>query len=592
MRSAATFMISLCLLVACSDDKKARRLDEPGWVPPPPPPDTTTVTPGVRFVDVTEKSGVDFEHVSGAYGQKLLPETMGSGVGIFDWDNDGRLDLLFVQSRYWDGHIPDGRTQPTLRLYRNEGNWHFKDVTKKAGLDQFVCYGMGCAIADYDADGDNDLYITCLRENLLLRCENGRYEKVENGPSGGTWTDDKGVTHPSWSTGAAWFDADSDGDLDLIVVSYVRWTIETDVYATQTGDEKSYTRPQLYQGDYPRLYLQEKDGTFRDATKGSGFEKPGDPGKSMAVCLDDFDGDKRLDIFVANDSVQNYLFLATGPAKFRECAVEAAVAYDDRGQARAGMGIDSVDWRNDGRIAVLIGNFSEEPVSVYTFKQLTAGTPVFRDDAAGARVGRPTLLPLTFGLAMFDADLDGWCDLMLSNGHIEPTISKLKAELQYAQPPQLLRNVSGKRFADVSVDAGAPFLDTIVGRGLAYGDLDGDGDLDVVLTSNGAQEAYRRPLILRNDLQTANRSLRLRLRQDGKNRGAIGAIVRVTAGETTQRRVVRTGGTYLSQSELTLTFGLGAAKEAARIVVQWPDGTEQNFGPLAAGPHTLVRRNH
>jgi hypothetical protein len=580
-------MISLLVLAGCNGDEKKQGLTPSEGVFVPPAMIAVTVEPGVRFVDVTEQSGIDFKHVSGAYGDKLLPETMGSGVGIFDWDDDGRLDLLFVQSRYWEDHT-HGATQPTMRLYRNLGNWRFLDVTKRAGLDRFVCYGMGCAIADYDADGDQDVYITCLGENLLLRCDNGRYEKVQNGPGGGTWTDAKGVTHPSWSTGAAWFDADSDGDLDLVVVSYVQWTVETDVYATQTGDEKAYTRPQLYPGDYPRLYLQE-EGTFRDATKGSGFDKPGDPGKSMAVCLDDFDGDERLDVFVSNDTVQNYLFLATGPATFRECAVEAAVAYDDRGQARAGMGIDAVDWRNDGRIAVLIGNFSEEPVSVYTFKHLTAGTPVFKDDAAGARIGRPTLLPLSFGLAMFDADLDGWCDLMLANGHIEPTVSKIKKEIQYAQPPQLFRNVEGKRFADVSVDAGAPFLETIVGRGLAYGDLDGDGDLDVVLTSNGAQDAYRRPLILRNDVQTKNRSLRLRLHQDGKNRHAVGAIVRVTVGGTTQRRVVRTGGTYLSQSELTLTFGLGAADTADKIVVQWPDGTERDFGARDAGAHTLSR---
>jgi len=307
----------------------------------------------------------------------------------------------------------------------------------------------------------------------------------------------------------------------------------------------------------------------------------------MAVCLDDFDGDGRTDIFVSNDTVQNFLFLARGPARYEETAVAAAVGYDDNGRARAGMGIDAMDWRNDGRLSVAIGNFSEEPVSLHTIARATVGGAVLFEDAAkDARIGHMTLLPLTFGLAWADMDLDGWCDLLLANGHIEPTITRLKAELQYAQSPQLFRNVEGRRFADVSADAG--LSQRVVGRGLATGDLDGDGDLDIVLTANGGH-----PLVLRNDAKAGNRALRLRLRQPGtRNLDAVGAVVHVTAGGMKQRRVVRTGGSYLSQGDPALTFGLGKAERAEKVTVRWPDGTEQEFGPLAAqpAPHVLERR--
>ena len=566
-------LAALCLLAACGrvEETKAPESD---YQYRPRPVQRKPVESGVSYVDVTEAAGIDFRHVNGAFGEKYLPETMGSGVGLFDYDGDGDRDVLFVQSNHWKGE-----RNATMRLFRNEGDWRFRDVTADAGL-AVPCYGMGTTIADYDADGDPDVYVTCLGKNLLFRNEGGRFRRVANAPDGGSWKDGQGRAQPSWSTGAAWLDADGDGDLDLVVVSYVRWTIQTDIYAQLVEGVKAYTRPQLYPGDALHLYLQEGDHTFVDATEGSGLDLAKDAGKSLGLCVDDFNDDGLSDLFVGNDTVRNFLFLNRGGGKFEEQAVVAAVGYDDTGRARAAMGVDVADWRNDGRLSLAIGNFSEEPVSLFTVARKTRDSVLFEDSASRARIGHATLRPLTFGVAMIDTDLDGWCDLVLANGHIEPSISKLKKELQHAQTPQLLRNLSGKRFADVSSGAGAPFARRIVGRGLAAGDLDGDGDLDLVFTANNG-----RPMVLRCDPTTKHGMLRLELRQPGTgNTEALGAVVKVTAGGVTQRRMVRTGGSYLSQGERALTFGLGPRDHADRVVVRWPGGEVQEFGPLPARP--------
>jgi hypothetical protein len=539
------FALLLLLVAACGSE-------DPAGEPAP-------ATPfGAKFTDVTAQSGITFVHANGASPSKWLPETMGSGVLMLDHDGDGDTDLLFP-------------SRGVTRLFRNDGAWRFTDITGESGIDA-TGYAMGGAVADYDGDGDPDAYLTCLDGNLLYRNDGGRFARVGRAPSGGGWGDGKGE-FPSWSTGAAWLDADGDGDLDLVVVNYVRWAPHRDVHAEVVEGEKAYTRPQLYEGDGPRLYLQEADGSFRDATKGSGLDATPCLGKSLGLCLDDFDGDGRTDIFVANDTVQNFLFLGTGPARWREAAAERGAAYDDAGAARAAMGVDSADWRNDGGLAIAVGNFSDEPMSLFAAE---AGR--FRDEAGAAGLLEPTRVPLTFGVLFRDLDLDGRADLVLANGHIEPSIGKLRKELLHAQSPQIFRNTGGGRFREVP----AP-LRPVVGRGLAAGDLDGDGDLDLVLTANGGA-----PLVLRNDLANGNRCLRLRLRQPGtRNLDAIGATVVVRAGGLARRDVVRTGSSYLSGSEPVLTFGLGTAAEAL-VSITWPDGTRQEGIRLAAGPEQKV----
>lgn len=523
----------------------------------------------IRLSDVTAAAGIDFRHATGAFGEKWMPETMGSGVVFFDYDVDGWPDLFLVSSTGWPGRSEDRGA--TSRLYRNRGDGTFEDVTGRVGLDSPI-YGMGAASADYDGDGDPDLYVTAVGDNRLYRNDAGRFVDVtaETGTAGNP----PGATESAWSTAAVWLDVDRDGWLDLFTCNYVKWTPETDLFTTYDGENKGYATPQDYQGESCRLLRNEDGRRFTDATAAAGLENP--EGKSLGIVADDFNADGWLDIAVANDTYQNFLYLNNGDGTFHDAALEAGVAFDEFGRARAGMGIDAADVTNRGRLSIGIGNFSNEPVALYT----QIGESLFQDLAGAARITRATMLPLTFGLRFADLDLDRFSDLLLGNGHIEPDIQRVEADVTFAQPPILLQNDGRGQFADVSGLVGGGFAEPIVARGIATADIDRDGDLDVVVTTNGGPAK-----LFRNDVDAAAAGwVRVRLAGAGTNPDAIGATVSVWVGGTAQRFVVTTSSSYLSQSETNpVLAGLGGAAAADSLVVVWPGGGTTRHGRLEAG---------
>ena len=539
----------------------------------------------IRFTDVTAAAGIDFVHATGAFGEKWMPETMGSGVIVLDYDGDGWPDLFFINSTGWDGRAEDRGA--TSMLLRNLGDGTFDDVTREAGLDRPI-YGMGGSAADYDADGDTDLYVTAVGDNRLYRNDGGRFTDVtrETGTEGNA----PGAADPAWSTASAWFDADGDGWLDLLVCNYVDWTPETDLFFTRDGVNKSYATPEEYDGESCRLLRNEpapggsdtgptSARRFRDVTVESGFENP--EGKSLGIVIDDFTGDGLPDVAIANDTYQNFLYRNEGDGTFADVALDAGVAFDEFGRARAGMGVDVGDILNRGQLSIAIGNFSNEPVSLFT--QIQAG--LFQDLAGSARLTRSTLLPLTFGLRFADFDLDRYVDLVLGNGHIEPEIEAIQGDVTFAQAPQLFRNNGRGGFDDVGALVGGGFGEPIVARGVATFDYDRDGDLDLVISTNGGAAK-----LFRNDLEPGPGWVRLRLEGAAPNLGAVGATVRVFVGDVAQRFVVSTASSYLSQSEANpVLAGLGGGARADSVVVVWPGGARTVTGPVEAGAALTIR---
>ncbi len=539
----------------------------------------------IRFTDVTAAAGIDFVHATGAFGEKWMPETMGSGVIVLDYDGDDRPDLFFINSTGWDGRAEDRSARSML--LRNLGDGTFRDITREAGLDRPI-YGMGGAAADYDADGDTDLYVTAVGDNRLYRNDGGRFTDVtrETGTEGNA----PGAADPAWSTAAAWFDADGDSWLDLLVCNYVDWTPETDLFFTRDGVNKSYATPEEYDGESCRLLRNEPASggsdtgpisarRFRDVTAESGFENP--EGKSLGIVIDDFTGDGLPDVAIANDTYQNFLYRNEGDGTFVDVALDAGVAFDEFGRARAGMGVDVGDILNRGQLSIAIGNFSNEPVSLFT--QIQAG--LFQDLAGSARLTRSTLLPLTFGLRFADFDLDRYVDLVLGNGHIEPEIEAIQGDVTFAQAPQLFRNNGRGGFDDAGALVGGGFDEPIVARGVATLDYDRDGDLDLVISTNGGPAK-----LFRNDLEPGPGWVRLRLAGAAPNLGAVGATVRVFVGGEAQRFVVSTASSYLSQSEANpVLAGLGDAARADSVVVVWPGGARTVTGPVEAGAALTIR---
>jgi hypothetical protein len=517
--------------------------------------------PGFRLVDVTAASGLAFEHHNGGFGGKFLPETLGSGCAFLDYDGDGWQDILLVSGMDWPGHR---RQRSTLRLYRNNRNGTFADVTRSAGLDVEL-YGMGVAVGDFDNDGFPDVLITCVGQNRLFH-NTGKRTFVDVTRSSGLGG------RAAFSTSALWFDFDRDGLLDLFVCNYVKWSADHDVFCSVDGRQKSYCTPEAYHGETCWLFHNRGNGTFEDVTATSGIFDMSS--KSLGVTMLDDDQDGWPDLFVANDTQPNKLYRNQRNGTFRDVAVEAGLAFSTDGKARAGMGVDAGDVDGSGRSTLAITNFDNEMIGLYR----PVGRGLYQDVAMPSGIGAASRSTLGFGCAFVDIDLDGSLDLVVANGHIDETVRRIRGNVGYAQPPHLFLNQGNGVFRDRAAAAGGDFAKPKVGRGLAVGDFDRDGDLDVLMTTNNGP-AY----LFRNDQLVGNRSLRFRLIGTRSNRDAIGATVRIFHGSSSQSWLVKSGSSYLSQSELPVTFGVGKRDRIDRVVITWPSGRTEEFKNLATG---------
>lgn len=521
----------------------------------------------VTFADVTAKSGIRFRHNSGAFGKKYLPETLGSGGAFLDVDDDGWQDIFLVNSTNWPGR----KAKPSFSaLYRNNGDGTFTDITRAAGL-QVELYGLGVASADYDNDGLADLYITALGRNRLFRNLGGsRFADV---------TDRAGVGDPGFSTSASWVDYDRDGLLDLFVCNYVEWSIQKDLFCTLDGTTKSYCTPESYTGQSSTLYRNKGDGTFENVTRAAGLYDP--TSKALGVALIDYDHDAWVDLFIANDTQPNRLYHNNRNGTFTDVGMTAGVAFNEAGVARAGMGVDAADYDGSGRQSLIIGNFSNEMMALYT----NEGTGLFIDEAPTTTVGKASLLTLTFACFFFDYDLDGLVDIFAANGHVADDIGRVQPNVKYAQPPHLFRNLGSRRFDEVTGRVGAAFKRAMVARGAAYGDFDRDGDLDLLVTTNNGPAR-----LLRNDGGNHLNRLRISTIGTSSNRDGIGTKLQaLIGGKPGPWGMVKTGSSYCSQSELPLTLGLGAVSKISGLRVTWPNGRVENLPATDANQALTVQ---
>jgi hypothetical protein len=519
----------------------------------------------IHFVDATSASGISFHHHNGAFGKKYLPETMGSGVCVLDYDNDGFQDILFVNSMDWPGHV-SGKYYPAL--YHNNGNGTFTDRTREAGL-AVEMYGMGCAVGDYDNDGKEDIYITAVGSSHLFRnLGSGRFADV---------TTRAKLVGSGFPSGAVWFDYDNDGKLDLFVAHYVEWSIEKDQFCSLDTKNKSYCTPQVYKGETARLYHNRGDGTFEDVTKHAGLIDT--TSKSLGIALLDYDDDGWLDLLVTNDTQPNKLYRNNHNGTFTDVAVQAGVAYSDAGATRAGMGVDNGDYENSGHPGLVIGNFTNEGMALYR----TDGSGLYSSTSEATGVDRWSLQSLTFSTFFFDYDLDGLLDVFAANGHVADDISVTQPHLKYAEPALLFRNQGKGSFENMSTKLGPALERPIVGRGAAYGDFDNDGDLDLVITEGNGPAR-----LLHNDNGNQNDMLRVKLAGTTANRDGVGAKLTLQVDKNLRLlRMVKTGSGYFSQSELPVTFGLGKPDPSRkmRLTIEWPGGhkdTVENIAPNQA----------
>ena len=531
---------------------------KPASTPAAPP---FSAAPGsmFRFTDVTVKSGITWQRTTGGYGGKLFPEAEGGGGAFFDYDNDGYLDILLVNGDWWPGHALPG-TPPTLALYHNNHDGTFTDVTAQTGL-QISMQGMGVAVGDYDNDGYDDLLITGVGGNRLFHNEKGRHFTDVTAQSG--------VGGTGWSTGAAWLDYDRDGRLDLFVCHYCKWTLQSDVYCG--GEVKIYCTPEAYAGESCRLYHNEGGGRFTDVTRQAGLLS--DKGKALGVCVTDFNHDGKPDLIVANDSEPTNAYRNEGGGKFKDIGVESGLALGENGRPRNGMGIDAADYKNDGSLGVLIGNFSYQGVGLH--HEIENG--LFADVAQQSGLQQPTLPYVTFGVLFGDFDNDGWKDVVITNGHTDDMTERSLPTQHVLQPTQLFANRHDGTFGDVTAQAGPGLAQQLVGRGMAQGDFDNDGRMDLLLIPNTGS-----PHLLHNASPAVGHWLTLAFVGTKSNRDGYGARVRLTAGGVTQTDTVHSGSSYLSHSDRRLHFGLGSAAKADTLEVVWPSGQKDTYGPLDA----------
>ncbi len=536
----------------------------------PPPSTENAKKTAIQFTDVTQNAGLDqFVHETGAVGDRWFPEAMGAGCGFIDYNGDGWQDILLVGGGRWEPRADS--PVPALWLYRNDKNGAFSLVTEEAGLGGIEAYGFGVTCADYDNDGDEDFYFTVLGPDMLFRNDDGVFTEVgeKAGVDGGEL----------WSSSAMFFDADNDGWLDLYAGTYVDWSPATDLFCTLDGKTKSYCTPELYKGLPGRFYRNNGDGTFSDQTEQAGFLPS--PGKTLGMVAFDYNRDGWIDVAVANDTQRDLLFENNGDGTFAEKGAMSGLAYDENGRARAGMGIDAGVVDESGEETVFVGHFSKEMIGVFRY----AGNGFFAERAAVSKIGRPSLLTLTFGLFLFDVDLDGDLDLFAANGHVQEDIEVTQDGISYREPPHIFVNDGDGQFRDLGMEIGGVFAKNLVGRGAAYADYDNDGDLDILVTENGGPAH-----LWCNDSETGNNFLRISLRGEGGNRDALGARVVVKTGEQKMERMTRTGSSFLSNFEKTHTFGLGAASKADSVSIFWPDGHVQHLTDLPGGQTHLIER--
>ena len=545
-----TYALIGALLVGCTGSAS----------PTPPEEDETEPAARIAFADVTAEAGLGaFRHTNGGVGDRWMPEITGAGVGFLDYDGDGWLDVALVAGGAFPSH-GDAAVEaagPALRLYRNRGGGTFTEVTEEAGLGSLRAYALGVASADYDDDGDADVLVTTLGRDVLLRNEGGRFTEVtvEAGLGGAS----------QWSSSALFFDGDGDGDADLYVGGYVDWSPEKDIPCLFRG-EKVFCTPEAYEGVSSRFYRNNGDGTFTDATAEAGLLSPF--GKTFGVAELDYDRDGRPDLVVANDTQPDLLYHNEGGGRFLEVGVPSGIAFGEDGAARAGMGVDAGPLEGDGAESVVVGNFSQEMVGVY--RHLGGG--LFLDRAAASKIGYPSLKTVTFGLFLFDVELDGDLDLFAANGHVLTHIAETQEGIAFEQPPHLFLNDGEGHFRDVAPEVGGPLTEPLLARGAAWGDYDRDGDTDILLAENGGTAR-----LLRNETTGGGHVLRVRLRGRGGPGGSQseGLSSLVEAVLSDGRRVasrVRGGSSYLSQSEQVAVLGLGSASVVDTLVVHWSGG--------------------